>query len=508
MATSCFAPLDLVGYFGYSIFGQYAQQVIPTRQTSACQQLVNAFGDKTSLLDSSKCSLVRQENWSDACQLSPDCIFEPTTAEEVSGALRILVSTSTNFAVRSGGHMPVPKASNIDGGVLLSLSQLKTLELSEDKSIASVGSGHRWGDVYDWLSSYNLCVSGGRYDPVGVPGFLLGGGITFFGSKYGWAANMIANMEVVLANGTIVNANATINTDLFWALKGGSSNYGIVTRFDLKTFPDTPVYGGTSLFLPNHLDDFVHAIAAYSTVGGGSDDVDASYNPSVQVNLATNQLTLLSYSSHLGTDPDPAAFANFTKIPLIWTNSSVRADFFSLVEDTTMEAYHDRSHRQLFWATSLKASPESVYLTNETFFETIDSMPELRHAAGLSLTTTPQMLTRSWIDAAKASGGDPMDIDSEGGIIVHLITSLWKEAVDDDLVYEFSKRCTAAIDRKAKAKGLHYPFMYLNNAGLGQNPFQVYGQGKSLPKMKKIREVYDPKGIFQDLMPGGFKVGY
>lgn len=71
----------------------------------------------------------------------------------------------------------------------------------------------------------------------------------------------------------------------------------------------------------------------------------------------------------------------------------------------------------MFWATSLKASPDSVYLINETFFETIAAMPELRHAAGLSLTTTPQMLTRSWIDAAKASGGDPMDIESDGGII-------------------------------------------------------------------------------------------
>ena len=210
------------------------------------------------------------------------------------------------------------------------------------------------------LSSHNLAAAGGRYAPVGVPGLLLGGGVSYFGSKHGWSANTLANLEVILANSTIVNANATSNPDLFWALKGGSSNYGIVTRFDIKTFADSPFYGGTTLFDPARLDDYVHAIAAYSTPGGGSDDVNASFNPSLQVDFTTNQLTLLSSATHMGPDPAPAAFANFTRIPAVFTNHSVRANFWRLAEDSTAEAFSARTSRQLFYTTSLKASAESV----------------------------------------------------------------------------------------------------------------------------------------------------
>ncbi|KAM7212310.1 hypothetical protein V8F06_012309 [Rhypophila decipiens] len=506
LVTSYLASVLFVsGHLGQTALGHS----IPRREPNACQRLAQVYGNKTSLLGTSQLALVSQENWSEAAQLTPNCTFEPATADDVSGALRILVSTKTKFAVRSGGHMPNPGSSNINGGVLISLTNLKTLKLNSDHSIVSVGAGYRWGDVYQWLSGYGLVAAGGRYEPVGVPGFLLGGGITFFGSRHGWGANNIANMEVVLANGTIVNGNATRHSDLFWALKGGSSNYGIVTRLDLKTLADSPMYGGTTAFQPDRISDFVDAIASYSTVGGGSDDPNASYNPSVQVIPATGQVRLFSFCGYRGNDPSPAAFANFSQIPVRFTNNSVRANLWGLVGDTMAEDYHARTHRQLFWGTALKATPASVYLINETFFETFNAMaPRLQNATGLSLTTTPQLISRAWISAAKASGGDPMDIDAEGGVIAHLITSRWEDAADDAVVYEFNRRCTEALDRKAKAKGLYYPFIYLNNAGPGQDPFKLYGQGKSLPKMQAVRDLYDPTGVFQELMPGGFKVGY
>lgn len=137
------------------------------------------------------------------------------------------------------------------------MSNLTTLSLSSDKSIASIGPSHRWGDVYSYLQTYNLSVAGGRLAPVGVPGLLLAGGINFYGNQHGFSADSVVQYEVVLASGQIVYANKTSNSDLFWALKGGSSNFGIVTRFDVQTYPSSRVWAGIYTVGQEYLPQFL-----------------------------------------------------------------------------------------------------------------------------------------------------------------------------------------------------------------------------------------------------------
>ena len=241
--------------------------------------------------------------------------------------------------------MPVPGAAGIADGVLISTEKLNLMQLTNNNSIAQLGPGLRWGAVYDWISQYNLGIAGGRYDPVGVPGVLLGGGINFFGSQFGWSSNTVTNFEVVLANSSIVNANSQTNPDLFWALKGGSSNFGIVTRFDLKTFPVTSVYGGTTVYEPQSVKEYLDAIANYVVPGGGSDDIHASINPTLGVNVSTGTFTINSISSHLGADANPRAFENFTKIPANFSDNSVRPNFSAFTDETSSPVYSQRANR-------------------------------------------------------------------------------------------------------------------------------------------------------------------
>ncbi|KAI3337024.1 FAD binding domain protein [Xylariaceae sp. AK1471] len=472
------------------VFLALSVQSVAVNVANTCGELKRLFGSKLSLPATREYSIVAPENWSETAQLSPGCLFEPDTAQDVANALRIPVQRGTEFAVRGGGHMPVPGAANINGGVLLSLGNMRTMQMTNRNTIAQLGPGLRWNEVYNWTAEYGLAVSGGRYAPVGVPGYLLGGGVNFFGSRYGWSSNMVSNYELVLANSSIVNANAKENPDLFWALKGGSNNYGVVTRFDVKTFPSSKVYGGLSIFKPQYLDDFVNAAASYSVIGGGSDDINASYNPSVQIDVSTGNLTLLSWCAYQGSDPNPAAFANFSRIPTLSSNNKVMSSLADLTTETNTDAFSGRTQRQVFWATGLKPSPKSVRLANTTFFEMVDEMPELKKVKGLVLTTTPQMLTRAWLQAARASGGDPMDLEPGNGIILHLIGSAWESEGDDELVYEFSRRLIAAIDERSKAQGLYSPFIYINDAGPGQEPFKLYGNGNSIHKMKAVRDRY------------------
>jgi hypothetical protein len=114
-----------------------------------------------------------------------------------------------------------------------------------------------WKDVYSYLAKYDLAAAGGRLGPVGVPGLLLAGGVNFYGNQVGFGCDTVINYEVVLADGSIVQANKTSNQDLFWALKGGSSNFGIVTRFDLETIKSPKVWAGSYTVAAEYIDQFL-----------------------------------------------------------------------------------------------------------------------------------------------------------------------------------------------------------------------------------------------------------
>lgn len=97
--------------------------------------------------------------------------------------------------------------------------------------------------------------------PVGVPGLLLAGGVNFYGNEVGWAADSVVNYEIVLADSSLTNVNKAHLPDLFWALKGGSSNFGIVTRFDVETIKSPKIWGGTYTVSSQYLDQFLEAAA-------------------------------------------------------------------------------------------------------------------------------------------------------------------------------------------------------------------------------------------------------
>lgn len=100
-------------------------------------------------------------------------------------------------------------------------------------ALASIQPGSDWGLVYTTLDPLGITVAGGRADVVGVGGFTVGGGYSFYSGLTGWACDNVYNFEVVLGNGSIINANNQENADLFQAMKGSSGNLGLVTRVDM-----------------------------------------------------------------------------------------------------------------------------------------------------------------------------------------------------------------------------------------------------------------------------------
>lgn len=246
--------------------------------------------------------------------------------------------------------MTVKGAASIDDGVLMVMSGMKTLAISSDLSVASVGPGNTWFDVYTWINEYGRIVSGGRYSPVGVSGFLLGGGINFWANQYGWGANNVVNFQLVTADSQIINANASSNRELFWALKGGSNNFGIVTRFDLKTHPAPQVYVGIVQYNKSYIQEVAHALEDWVTPGGGVDDIYAAILPNIQIIPSTGdvQATCFLFRDGVSADPGPgngsipSTLRSFTEIPSVSDTVSKR-NFSEFGAETVF--YGDRSGR-------------------------------------------------------------------------------------------------------------------------------------------------------------------
>jgi FAD/FMN-containing dehydrogenase len=167
--------------------------------------------------------------WSAACgDLKPTCIAAPSSALEMSKIVKQLHNFDDLFAVKSGGHMPNNGFASIQDGLLISTKNLDQVIYHPFDQTATIGPGVSWEDAQKGLNGTGRALVGGRLGGVGVGGYMLGGelqllaivdvsltrlgGLSFLSSQYGWAANNVVNFEVVLANGTVVNANAKENT--------------------------------------------------------------------------------------------------------------------------------------------------------------------------------------------------------------------------------------------------------------------------------------------------------
>lgn len=128
--------------------------------------------------------------------VTPTCRYSPTEASHVSIAILAARITKCQFAVKSGGHAAFRGASNIPDGITIDLIKLNEITLSSDKQQVTVGAGNRWIDIYKQLVPQGLAVIGGRVPDIGVGGYTLGGGISFFSFRYGWACDNVISYEV------------------------------------------------------------------------------------------------------------------------------------------------------------------------------------------------------------------------------------------------------------------------------------------------------------------------
>jgi FAD/FMN-containing dehydrogenase len=178
----------------------------------------------------------------------PQIIVRAAKPEDVAATVRFARSQGRPLAVRSGGHS-VPAYNMVDGGIVVDLAQLRGVTIDQESGIARVGPGANSGALMAAGHAYGLALTTGDTSTVGLGGLTTGGGIGFMVRRFGLTIDSLVAAQVVTADGDIVTASADEHADLFWAIRGGGGNFGIITEFQFQMARVGQVLGG-ALVLP------------------------------------------------------------------------------------------------------------------------------------------------------------------------------------------------------------------------------------------------------------------
>lgn len=405
--------------------------------------------------------------------------------------------TQCPFAVKSGGHSAVPGGSNVNGGITISFERLNKITLAADKKTASYQPGHRWVDVYTALEKDNVTVVGGRVASVGVGGLTLGGGISYLSSQYGLACDNVLSYEVVTASGMIINVSESSFPDLYWALRGGGNNFGIVTKFNVRAFPQGQMWGGSRIYLESA---FPALIKAYANLG-----------KSAKEDGKAHQILSFAYSGGLRvasveldyTEPNPNAtvLAEYNAIQGAISDQTSIKSHAGL--STALEgADSGDGLRQAFWTWSAKLDEDLATTIKDIFFEEVLAVAD----AVAVVATSFQVITEPILEKMAVRGGNALGLSPADGPLMNiLIATRWINGTDDSLVNKFSAAVKDRAVAAAKAAGKHEDYLYMNYASQWQDPVAGYGTANKA-KLQQISKKYDPTGVFEKLQPGYFKL--
>jgi FAD binding domain/Berberine and berberine like len=178
--------------------------------------------------------------WNGAIDRRPAVIARCATPEQVATAISFARANDLELSVRGGGHNFAGFACT-DHGLMIDLSPMRSVRVDAERRVAFCGGGATWADVDAATQEHGLAVTGGFVSHTGVAGLTLGGGIGWLTRAMGLSCDSLAGAELVAADGSLVRADADHNPELFWALRGGGGNFGVVTSFEFALRPTGPM---------------------------------------------------------------------------------------------------------------------------------------------------------------------------------------------------------------------------------------------------------------------------
>jgi FAD/FMN-containing dehydrogenase len=190
-----------------------------------------------------------REIWNGLIDRRPALIVQCSGAADVVDAVNFARDNELVLSIKAGGHNVAGNAVN-DGGIVLDLSQMRGVHVDPEAQTVRVQGGATWGDLDRETQLFGLAVPGGVVSTTGVAGLTLHGGVGHLRRKHGLSIDNIVSVDIVTADGQFRRASATENEDLFWAVRGAGSNFGVVTSFEFQAHPVGPMVFVGAIFYP------------------------------------------------------------------------------------------------------------------------------------------------------------------------------------------------------------------------------------------------------------------
>ena len=329
----------------------------------------------------------------------PAHVLRPRSAGDVQAGVRFAASAGLWLSVRGGGHSFAGFGTNV-GGVVIDLSNLANVEIiDKERGLVRIGGGATWGQVAAALAPHGLAISSGDTKSVGVGGLTLTGGIGWKVRKYGLALDNVVAAEVVTASGEAVHADAEANPELFWAIRGGGGNFGIVTAFEFVAHPTTDVFFGKITFPASEAATVLQGWAEYlRTAPDELTSVVDFANPFAGGPEAPAEI----YVAFDGDEPGPAARA----IDPIRRLGTVTGD------DVALEPYADT-------LVDRAAPPPGIQFVSRSAFAGAESVP-----AVLQILAEARASDRSPFITVRSVGGAVSRVPGDATAYAHRAAEL------------------------------------------------------------------------------------
>ena len=210
-----------------------------------------------------------RQSWNLAADLRPAVVVLPTTVDDVIGAVAYAAERDLRIVVQGTGHGATVHGS-LDGTLMLNMREMRAVEIDAENRRARVEAGALWEDVVNPATEQGLTALHGSSPNVGVVGYSLGGGIGWLARKHGLSAESVLAVEVVTADGTLLRADRTQNTELFWALRGGGGGLGVVVAMEIALYEVEELVAGMMIWPWERSEEVLTAYVAWAETAPNS----------------------------------------------------------------------------------------------------------------------------------------------------------------------------------------------------------------------------------------------
>ncbi|KAF7335888.1 FAD-binding protein [Mycena sanguinolenta] len=449
--------------------------------SSACDAILHALGSSVVQSSGSEYNATTQDTWNLFDTLDqPTCIVYPHTVSDFQVAMADNFRFGSHYAVQAGAHSAMVGYNSITDGVLISFANMTSTTYNSQTGTVTVQPGVRWGEAMAAIEHLGLSVLGGRASDIGT-GILLGGGISYIAPLYGWSADSIKEMDVVLVTGELVTATATnAYSDLFRALKGGANRFVVVTRYELfpihtGTKEQKNWFGGSILYPASSSIALLEASARYVR-----ENTDTKAGFIAIMNTIPSDVTTTVYLFYNGLSLPHSIFGEFLSIP----NTSVSLSPLSYFDISNLVPGNARGNGQQFGAASSEAFAADLFTSD------------------LVISPIPRSQWKATKTGANAIGDPGV---AYAAINYHLVHNagvtvqppgiqagfelLLEQCVISFLPYFFHLASGVLIPPTHRASSSPGLPLYINECDVSQNVFKTY---PSFAVLQKTYAKYDP----------------